>query len=201
MGARQIVWAAGLALAVLAAGSGRAAAETVEVNLLFVHGLKDCQAERQNAQNTFIDLEAAINAELPPRIAGYQAAHPGTTVVVRTARANLYTATPSGFHPSDSPNPLNMDDWEVGDPGCTTTKQGDPCTTAYEWRYRLAQEIIRLYPAPTQNIILIGHSNGGRVIWEVTANDSNNSHNATFWWKTRSERTSGPDLISSLPAS
>src|SRR5262249_48548917 len=170
MEARRIIRVAGLALTMLVAARGRATAATVEVNLLFVHGLKDCQAERQNAQNTFIDLEAAINADLPARIASYQTAHPGTTVVVHTARANLYTATPSGFHPSDSPNPINMDDWEVGDPGCTTTMQGDPCTTAYEWRYRLAQEINRLYPAPAQNIIRIGHSNGGRVIWEVTAN-------------------------------
>ena len=45
-----------------------------------------------------------------------------------------------------------MDDWEVGDPGCSTTRQGDPCTSAFEWRYRLAGEINRLFPAPARNI-------------------------------------------------
>jgi pimeloyl-ACP methyl ester carboxylesterase len=141
-----------------------------EVNFLFVHGLKSCQSDRQNAQNSLDELESALLAALPARIATYQAAHPGTVVVVRTARANLYTATPSGVHPSDSSNPLNMDDWEVGDPGCSTTQQGDPCTSAYEWRYRLAREIDRLYPAPARNIVLVGHSAGGRVAMEVTAN-------------------------------
>src|SRR5262249_58493754 len=58
--------------------------------------------------------------------------------------------------------PMRMDDWEVGDPGCATTRQGDPCTTAYEWRYRLVQEINRLFPPTAKNIILIGHSTGAR---------------------------------------
>src|SRR5206468_400242 len=115
-------------------------------------------------------LEQAVNADLPGRIASYQAAHPGTTIVTHSARANLYTATPSGYHPSDSPDPLNMDDWEVGDPGCSTTQQGDPCTTAYEWRYRLAEEVNRLFPAPAKNVILIGHSNGARAAMDVAAN-------------------------------
>ncbi len=157
-----------IAIAFIAASSARAG--TVEVNLLFVHGVKNCPSERQSAEGTFVDLESAINAALPARIATYEASHPGTSVVVHTARANLYTATPSGIHPSDSTDPLNMDDWEVGDPGCSTSQQGDPCTTAYEWRYRLAREIDRLYPPPAQNVVLIGHSAGARAAMEVAAN-------------------------------
>jgi hypothetical protein len=65
---------------------------------------------------------------------------------------------------------MRMDDWEVGDPGCATTKQGDPCTTAYEWRYRLVQEINRLFPPTAKNIILIGHSTGARTAFEVASN-------------------------------
>jgi len=156
-------WLAGLVLVAPFAVAGGAPAATIEINLLYVHGVKSCQAERQNAQGSFTDLEQAVNADLPGRIASYQAAHPGTTIVTHSGRANLYTATPSGYHPSDSPDPINMDDWKVGDPGCSTTQQGDPCTTAYEWRYRLAQEIDRLYPAPASNVILIGHSSGARV--------------------------------------
>jgi pimeloyl-ACP methyl ester carboxylesterase len=135
-----------------------------------VHGLKSCAGSRQNAQSSLVDLESAVNAALPTRIASWQAAHPGTHVVTQSARANVYTATPSGIHPSDSPDPLNMDDWEVGDPGCSTSQQGDPCTTAYEWRYRLAQEVNRLFPAPRKNIVLIGHSNGARAAMDVAAN-------------------------------
>ncbi|MDX2166700.1 MAG: hypothetical protein SF182_06535 [Deltaproteobacteria bacterium] len=142
----------------------------VELNLLYVHGVKNCTAERQNAEGSLADLQAVVDAALPGRIATFQAAHPGVTLTVHSAAANLYTATPSGIHPSDSPDPLDMDDWEVGDPGCSASQQGDPCTTAYEWRYRLRQEIERLYPAPARNIILIGHSSGARAALEVAAN-------------------------------
>src|SRR5262249_12581039 len=142
----------------------------VELNVLYVHGLKSCTGSRQNAQSSLVDLESAVNAALPGRIATWEAAHPGTHVVTQSARANVYTATPSGIHPSDSPDPLNMDDWEVGDPGCSTSQQGDPCTTAYEWRYRLAQEVNRLFPAPRRNIVLVGHSNGARAAMDVAAN-------------------------------
>jgi hypothetical protein len=135
-----------------------------------VHGLKSCTGSRQNAHNTLNELESAVNAALPARIAAWEAANPGVHVVTRSARANVYTATPSGIHPSDSPDPLNMDDWEAGDPGCSATQQGQPCTTAYEWRYRLAQEVDRLYPAPMKNVVLIGHSAGGRVAMDVAAN-------------------------------
>ena len=174
-------WLAGLVLAAPFVVAGGAPGATIEINLLYVHGVKSCQAERQNAQGSFTDLEQAVNADLPGRIASYQAAHPGTTIVTHSGRANLYTATPSGYHPSDSPDPINMDDWKVGDPGCSTTQQGDPCTTAYEWRYRLAQEIDRLYPAPASNVILIGHSSGARVALEVAANVGTGGVGSTNW--------------------
>jgi hypothetical protein len=45
-----------------------------------------------------------------------------------------------------------------------------------------------------------GSTCNGSYKWKQ-AHDPNNNHNATFWWKTRSERTAGPDLIASLPAS
>ncbi|NTX08995.1 hypothetical protein [Myxococcus sp. CA040A] len=143
---------------------------TVQLNLLYVHGVKGCQGQRERAEGSLDELDAAINAALPARIAAYEAAHPGTTVVVRSARANLYTAPASAHHPSDSTNPLNMDDWEAGDPGCSASRQGAPCTTAYEWRYRLAREIERRFPSDAKNVLLVGHSTGGRVALEVAAN-------------------------------
>src|SRR5687768_14212932 len=125
---------------------------TVQLNILYVHGVKGCQDHRLRAENSLDELDAAVQAALPERIAAYEASHPGVTLVVRSARANLYTAPASPYHPSDSTDPLNMDDWEVGDPGCTTTQQGQPCTTAYEWRYRLAREVERRFPAGAKNV-------------------------------------------------
>jgi hypothetical protein len=49
-----------------------------------------------------------------------------------------------------------MDDWDLGSPGRNAKAQGDPCTTAYEWRYRLTQEIKAKFPADAKNIVLIG---------------------------------------------
>ena len=161
--------------------AGAAQARTIEVNLLYVHGVKGCDADRTNAHNSLISLDSAIGTALAGRISTWTAAHPGDTVVVTRKHANLYTATASPSKPSDSAGPLYMDDWEVGDPGCTTTKQGDPCTTAYEWRYRLAQEINRLYPSPAKNIILVGHSTGGKVAMEVAANDGPGGVGTANW--------------------
>ena len=170
------------ALSLLPAAAG---ALTVELNLLYVHGVKNCPASRQNAEDSLADLAAAVDAALPARIAAFEAAHPGVTVEVHSAAANLYTATPSGVHPSDSPDPLDMDDWEVGDPGCSTSQQGDPCTTTYEWRYRLAEEIERLYPSPADNVVLIGHSTGARTAMEVAANVGPGGAVDTFDWGVR----------------
>jgi hypothetical protein len=153
----------------------------VQLHFLYMHGVKGCQDDRLNSENSLNELQAAISAELPAWIADYEASHPGVTVMTSSAHANLYTATPSGFHPSDSTNPLDMDDWEVGDPGCSTTAQGQPCTTAYEWRYRLAQEINQHFPPSARNIILIGHSTGARAAFEVAANVGPNGVNTYDW--------------------
>src|SRR5512144_661133 len=143
---------------------------TIQLNFLYIHGVQNSASGRTGAHNSLNDLKSAVTGALPSLVASYQTSHPGVTVTVASASANLYTAKPSGIHPSDSTDPTLMDDWEVGDPGCTTSRQGDPCTTAYEWRFRLAQEIQRLFPPTAKNIILIGHSTGARVAFEVAAN-------------------------------
>jgi pimeloyl-ACP methyl ester carboxylesterase len=146
------------------------ASGTLQLNLLYIHGVQSEAGGRSRAERSLNDLRSSLAADLPALIASYQASHPGVTVTVASASANLYTATPSGIHPSDSTDPILMDDWEVGDPGCTTTRQGDPCTTAYEWRFRLVQEIRRLFPPTAKNIILVGHSTGARTAFEVASN-------------------------------
>jgi pimeloyl-ACP methyl ester carboxylesterase len=154
----------------LAETTGAFTTGTIQLNLLYIHGVENTAGARLGAHGSLNDLKSSVAADLPALIASYQASHPGVAITVASASANLYTATPSGLHPSDSTDPTLMDDWEVGDPGCTTSRQGDPCTTAYEWRFRLAQEIARLFPPTAKNIILIGHSTGARVAFEVASN-------------------------------
>jgi hypothetical protein len=156
----------------------------IQINLLYIHGVNNDAGGRSRAHNSLNDLKAAVAAELPSRIASYQASHPGVTIRFASASANLYTAKPSPLHPSDSTDPTLMDDWEVGDPGCTTSRQGDPCTTAFEWRFRLVQEIQRLFPPTAKNIILIGHSTGARAAFEVASNTGPGGV-GTFDWGVR----------------
>jgi len=44
-----------------------------------------------------------------------------------------------------------------------------------------------------------GTTCNGTYKWKQ-AHDSSNPHNATFWWKTRSERADGPELAGTLPS-
>ena len=45
-----------------------------------------------------------------------------------------------------------------------------------------------------------GTTCNGSYKWKQ-AHDTRNPHNATFWWKTRSLRSAGTDLLSTLPTS
>ena len=81
-----------------AAGSGDGATDaddgpaTLQVHFLYVHGLKNCEDARMNAERSLTDLEDAVNAALAPRIAEYEAQNPGVTVVTSSGRANIDTA-------------------------------------------------------------------------------------------------------------
>src|SRR4030095_7448963 len=99
----------------------------IQLNFLYVHGVKNDDASRINAANSLADLKNSIEADIPTWISNYQAAHPGGALTVAGSTANLYTAPASPSPPTSSLGPTSMDDWEAGDPGCATTKQGDPC--------------------------------------------------------------------------
>jgi hypothetical protein len=144
--------------------------ETAELNLLYVHGVKSCELARLNAHFSLKTLDDEVLGEMQQRIAEYKKTRPALRVAVRSYRANLYSIKASPMHPSNSKGPTAMDDWEVGDPGCSARVQGDPCTTAYEWRYRLAEAIKAAFPSSAKNIVLIGHSTGARTAFEVAAN-------------------------------
>src|SRR4029079_12222248 len=78
---------------------------TIQLNLLYIHGVKNDASSRSNAQNSLTDLKAAVANDMPSLISTSQANHPGVTVKFASASANLYPATPSGMHPSDSTDP------------------------------------------------------------------------------------------------
>ena len=158
-----------------------ALATTIQLNFLYIHGVESDTSSKNSAANALQDLQSSVNSALVAKIQAYQTAHPGVTIVTNSARVNLYTATPSPYHPSNSTGPLTMDDWTVGAPGCTTTKQGDPCTTAYEWRWRLANQIKTVFGSSAKNIILVGHSTGARTAMEVAANMGVNGVGTTDW--------------------
>jgi hypothetical protein len=143
---------------------------TIEVNIMYVHGVKSCELARVAAHYSLKSLDDEVLGAAEERIAAYKAEHPGIDVVFRTRRANLYTAKRSAKIPTGA-NPINMDDWTLdAAAGCGARVQGDPCTSAYEWRHRLAQEIKDKFPPEAKNIILVGHSTGARTAFEVAAN-------------------------------
>jgi hypothetical protein len=145
-----------------------AAPGTLPINLLFMHGVDNCDADRQSADQSLVDLESSVVTAFNQQAQIWQQAHPGITLVLKTARANLYTAASSPNIPSGS-TALHMDDWRIGSPGTSSKRQGDPGTTAYEWRYRTAGEVKRLF-GNAGNVVIIGHSTTGRSLFEVASN-------------------------------
>lgn len=169
-------------------GNGGSAPEgprVVELNFLFVHGVQGDEGGQSRAERSLEDLETSLMGEFAGRAEAFELGHPLVKLSAKSARANIYTGAPSPNHPSDSPGPITMDDWEIGAPGCATARQGDPCTTAYEWRYRLAREIERLFPNDASNLVLVGHSTGARAAFEVAANAGPDGVD-TYDWGVRS---------------
>src|SRR5215468_5949825 len=86
----------------------------IQLNFLYVHGVKNDDASRINAANSLSDLKNSIEADIPNWISNYQTAHPGVTINVASATANLYTAPASPYHPTDSLGPTHMVYRDVG---------------------------------------------------------------------------------------
>ena len=149
--------------------TGPVSESALQLHFLYVHGVLSCDDRKQRGDELLRALEITVNNAIAPRIEQLQRDNPGLEVVTSSGTANIYTAQSSGVTPSDSTDPLRLDDWEAGDPGCETSEQGEPCTTAYEWRYRLAREIDRLLGPDARNIIIVGHSTGARVAFEVAS--------------------------------
>ena len=143
------------------------ATQTVELNFVFVHGIKSCADQQMSAADSLVDLDEALQAVAPDLVAAFEAEHPGVQLQVASARVNVYLADPSPEAPAGA-DPTQMDQWNVGYDGCGSEVPGDPCTTAYEWRWRLRAQIEALLPG-ADNLVIIGHSTGARTAVDLAA--------------------------------
>lgn len=125
----------------------------IELNLLFVHGVSSGDS-RAWADGALGAVEAHVTAALAPRIADFEAANPGTLVELKSRRVNLYTDLAG----------------TVLSPSIDAPTDGTGAPVAARWRDQLVAKLGQAYPAGERNIILIGHSTGGRVSVEVAAN-------------------------------
>jgi hypothetical protein len=67
-----------LSTGLVLAAAGSASARQIEVNILYVHGVKNCQPQRQNAAGSLTSLGSALASALPARITTWQARIPAT---------------------------------------------------------------------------------------------------------------------------
>ncbi len=141
--------------------------ETVELNFVFVHGIKSCAEQQMSAADSLVDLDQALQAAMPELVATFEAEHPGVQLQVGSARVNVYLAEPSPDAPPGA-DPTLLDQWRVGYDDCGSRVPGDPCTTAYEWRWRLRAEIEAQLPG-ADNLVIIGHSTGARAAVDLAA--------------------------------
>jgi hypothetical protein len=144
-----------------------APAQTLALDFVFIHGVKSCAQQQTDAANSLVDLDAALQEALPDLAATFESQHPGVTLAIRSAAVNVYLADPSPDMPPGA-DPTQIDHLSVGYDGCGSQTQGDPCTTAYEWRYRVRAEIDALLP-DADNLVLVGHSTGARTAVDLAA--------------------------------
>lgn len=144
-----------------------AAPANVELHLVYVNGLLD-PPNYAKGEGTFSTLDKAITKELKAKLPAYEAAN-HVKVTFDSKRINVYTD-------------LNGN---VPTPG---TDDGTGAQVATKWRSQLAAKLGKAFPNGEKNIVLIGHSTGGRVSMEMAADVGGPSGLVGFgnWgWKDR----------------
>jgi hypothetical protein len=121
--------------------------------LLFVHGVMAGTA-RAHAEDALAELEAYVTGRLIDKIVAYEDAHADTDIALQSKRVNLYTGL----------------DGTVLDPSIDVPSDGTGIPVATRWRSQLAAKLEQVYPSGGGNVIVVGHSTGGRAAMEVTAN-------------------------------
>ncbi len=146
---------------------GDAGPMNVEVHLVFVHGVE--QSKRYaDAENDVVDLEAAVMADLTSREPAYEAAH-HVKLSATSVHFNLYTDLKGALL---SPG---LDD-------------GTGEEVATRWRMQLKTKLDAAFPNGEKNIVIVGHSTGARVGFEVAADvggSAGTPGSATWGYKDR----------------
>jgi len=133
-----------------------AAPAGIPLNLLFVHGVDSGDA-RAHAEDSLADLDAYVTAGLAAKLPG---------VAVRSRRVNLYTDL----------------DGNLISPSIDAPSDGTGVPVATNWRRQLVAKLDQAYPDGERDIILIGHSTGGRVSMEVAANVGDDGQPGSHDW-------------------
>jgi pimeloyl-ACP methyl ester carboxylesterase len=155
------MFARALAILVVAAGCHGHAKPTApapdatarQLSLLFVHGVDSGSAARATAQDALIDLETYVTQH----VAG---------IAVQSRRVNLYTDLAGN----------------VLSPSIDSPSDGTGVPSALKWRAQLALKLAQAYPNGERDIVVIGHSTGGRAAMEVAANVGADGQPGNFDW-------------------
>lgn len=137
----------------------------IPLRFAFVHGVLGSAASQQHAENEAEDLEAWLLEHLDEPIASWQAAHPGITIEVESARLNLYTDT----------------DGALLEPGLDEVADGSGHVTANRWRQQLVTKLQAAFPTGG-NIVIVGHSTGARAAVEVAADVGEDGQPGSMLW-------------------
>ncbi|MBI5534554.1 MAG: hypothetical protein HY898_17645 [Deltaproteobacteria bacterium] len=141
------------------------ATKTQQLSLVFVHGFEGSDARRAVAQDDLKDVEAYVLDAIGARAAAYEAKR-GVKLLIQSRRVNLYT---------------DLQD-QLLSPSLDSEGDGTGIATANHWREQLAAKIQQAYPNGERNLVLVGHSTGGRVSVEVAANVGDNSGPESHDW-------------------
>ncbi|MGQ0503906.1 MAG: alpha/beta fold hydrolase [Myxococcaceae bacterium] len=133
--------------------SGLIIPQEVKLHFVFLHGVQWNDEGRYNAGESLRSLEEELKRKIDLRLPQYHFEHPDAHLTFQTYRLGLYTDGNGNLRPS------------LDDPS-----DGSGVPSADRWRASLSEGLTRILPADAQNVILIGHSTGGRVAMEVAAN-------------------------------
>ena len=136
------------------------------LHFVYVNGLSDPD-HYANAGGSLKGLSNAVAADVKAKAPAFEAAH-NVKISTTATFANVYT---------------NLDG-SVPDPG---TDDGTGQQVANKWRSQLVAKLKQAFPNGEKNIILVGHSTGGRAAMEVTADvgPDNKVGSANYGFKDR----------------
>lgn len=134
---------------------------TFELHFAFINGFQD-PADYVEADRDLVDLEAALTKVVTEKKAAIEAEHK-LPLVFSSVRINPYTSV-------------------LNHPLIPALDDGAGVEVARKWREQTVAKLKAAFPNGERNIVLIGHSTGARVAYEITANvDGNDNVGGRDW--------------------